>query len=577
MFQTLPTASQSVEQLFTDTNCFSVPIYQRPYSWSKEGAARLLDDVSTAAGIGEDQELESDYFLGAILLLDPPLAPGEPKQAASANRNLEIVDGQQRLLTITILAAVLRDLEADANSTTARRLDSVVRTSSARSPGLSSRIVLSGEDHEFFAEYVQQPGSTLHPVAAVEALSTGQRAILAAREHMRSELDDFTPDQRAALADYLCAKCHFVMIVTTDIDRAHRIFIVLNGRGSPLLTKDILKAEILKDVLPPDRESALAVWNEVESALGAEMETFFSQLRTVYGYGNQPIIAGVRKLVEDCGSSEAFIEKVFKPLGLAYALTLRAKDPESDVPDELRRPLVSLQRLNGREWVPIVLLVLTKVSDVNLARAYLNEVERAAFLMRFLNLGARKRQARLNKAVQAFASGKLPDPTEIYTPTREELRTAGYNLRDLHARNLQVCKSLLLRLNDELQPDAINVSPSAFTVEHVLPQRPKAKSQWRDWFPDSEDRLAMTASLGNLILVSEGLNDRARNDEYDRKKEIYASAQTRPGQLELTAEALKSDTWRRETIQQREAELIGRINKLWRLELEPALASEPVS
>ena len=568
MFQSLSTASRSIEQLFSDLNCFSVPIYQRPYSWSKEGAARLLDDVSTAAGIGEEHELENDYFLGAILLLDPSMAKEQQGQDASGMRELEIVDGQQRLVTLTILAAVLRDLEANANTSMARRLDGIVRASQPQNAEPTERLALLGDDREFFATFVQNQEGTRRPAKDTQDLSSGQKAILAAREQLRRELESFSPEQRAQLATYLCEKCHVVMIVTTDIDRAHRIFIVLNDRGSPLQRKDILKAEILKDILPAQRDEVLAAWNEIESALGEEMETFFSHLRTVHDYHSEPVIAGVRKMVEDAGSSEAFVQKVMKPFGDAYALILRAKNPTGGVPDTIRRPLVSLQRLNGREWVPPTLLILTRVSDVQVARTYLDEIERAAFLMRFLNLGSRKRSTRFNKILDVLAEKTLPAPSEIYRPTREELRTATYNLRDLHSRNLQVCKCLLLRLNDEMQPSAIDVQPSDYTIEHVLPQRPKASSLWREWFPDGEERLAMTASLGNLILVSEGLNDRARNDEYDNKKELYLSSQSKAGQLELTAEALKSETWRADTIQRREAELIGRINKLWRLDLE---------
>ncbi len=577
MFQSLSTSSRPIEQLFSDLNCFSVPIYQRPYSWSKEGAARLLDDVSTAAGIGEDRELEKDYFLGAILLLDPSMATEQQGQNASGMRDLEIVDGQQRLVTITILAAVLRDLETNANSAMARRLDGIVRASPPQKSETSERLALLGDDREFFATFVQHQEGTRRPAKDTEGLTSGQKAILAAREQLRSELESFTPEQRAQLAMYLCEKCHVVMIVTTDIDRAHRIFLVLNDRGSPLQKKDILKAEILKDILPAQRDSALTVWNEIESALGEEMETFFSHLRTVHGFNHEPVIAGVRKMVEDAGSSEAFVQNVMKPFGDAYALILRAKSPVGGVPETLRRPLVSLQRLNGREWVPPTLLILTKVTDAQQARAYLDEIERAAFLMRFLNLGSRKRSTRFNKILQALSNKTLPEPSEIYRPTREELRTATYNLRDLHSRNLQVCKCLLLRLNDEMQPSAIDVQPSAYTIEHVLPQRPKASSVWRNWFPDGEERLAMTASLGNLILVSEGLNDRARNDEYSRKKELYLSSQSKAAELELTAQALKNETWRADTIQRREAELVERINKLWRLDLEPSRASEPVT
>ena len=89
MFQPLPIASISVGQLFGETHQLSVPIYQRPFSWSVDEAARLLVDVAYAAGINESQPVEPDYFLGAILLLDSSVSGGPGRLP----RDFEIADG----------------------------------------------------------------------------------------------------------------------------------------------------------------------------------------------------------------------------------------------------------------------------------------------------------------------------------------------------------------------------------------------------------------------------------------------------------------------------------------------------
>lgn len=124
--------------------------------------------------------------------------------------------------------------------------------------------------------------------------------------------------------------------------------------------------------------------------------------------------------------------------------------------------------------------------------------------MRLVCLGSSKRQTRFARRAAALSAETPPAPSELYEPSREEVPTISYNLRDLHARNVQACKALLLRLNDEFQCDALNADPVDYTVEHVLPQRPKSTSLWREWFPDSEQCIALTSSLGNLMLVSHG-------------------------------------------------------------------------
>ena len=145
MFAGLPTASLTVSELFSTPFHFSIPCYQRPYSWTIVEAGQLLEDVLTAAGVDSGVAAEPDYFLGAILLLDG--AGGDlPKAREREPRQFEIVDGQQRLVTLAILAAVLRDLGTDRWRWGARdRLDQLIGAdaSAARLKGVSYRIELT--------------------------------------------------------------------------------------------------------------------------------------------------------------------------------------------------------------------------------------------------------------------------------------------------------------------------------------------------------------------------------------------------------------------------------------------------
>ena len=105
MFSGLTTLSRTVAALFAPPFLFSVPSYQRSYSWTLREAAQLLEDVATAAGI-DGGEAEPDYFLGAILLL----ANEAENPPGSASCLYDIIDGQQRLAILTILACVLREM-----------------------------------------------------------------------------------------------------------------------------------------------------------------------------------------------------------------------------------------------------------------------------------------------------------------------------------------------------------------------------------------------------------------------------------------------------------------------------------
>src|SRR5215204_3106075 len=100
MPHTLEAAEKPILDIFCDKYVFHIPSYQRPYAWTTEQAGELLEDVLYACGTGGDVKEQPPYFLGSIVLIKDPQRP-----------EADVVDGQQRLTTLTILLAVLRDIE----------------------------------------------------------------------------------------------------------------------------------------------------------------------------------------------------------------------------------------------------------------------------------------------------------------------------------------------------------------------------------------------------------------------------------------------------------------------------------
>ena len=94
--------NKSIKQIFGDIDAFyQMPIYQRPYSWDKERVEQLWYDVLEAyKNNADDKNIDQNYFLGSVVVVKKP-------------NNYEVVDGQQRLTTLTILFCTLRDLNLD--------------------------------------------------------------------------------------------------------------------------------------------------------------------------------------------------------------------------------------------------------------------------------------------------------------------------------------------------------------------------------------------------------------------------------------------------------------------------------
>ena len=567
------TAPLRVSQLFSDPFHFAVPSYQRRYSWTVKEAGHLLDDILLAIG-DEDEPIEPNYFLGAILLTDSGGEADWQHGLPRAPRRLDIVDGQQRLITLTILLAVLRDLAAEDGAGTDPALDGLITIGKTGNGGYTHRLRLRGSDDVFLAEYVLDPNAC-HVSPAAGALEPGPQAMLEVREHFIGELRAMSAAERQRLLDYVLQRCHAVAIVTNDIDHGHRMFSVLNDRGRPLARKDIIKAEVLGGIPPEQAEEMLARWGETERRLGGEFDAFFSHLRLIEGKGRLPIIAGIRAVRAEAGGSETFMRNVLLPLAEAFDVVCRAQHLGAPESEEISRRLGYLAWLGSSEWVPATIKWLSLYRDdpAQMLR-FLSIIEPFAFALRLLCIGAGKRMTRFAGVLSAIGDGSLFDAERSpCVLTRDEQRHITYNLRNLHERHPQTCKLVLLRLNDELAGSPQSLDPVEWTVEHVLPQSPGRNGQWREWFPETDERELLTQSLGNLVLTRRNQNDKASNQDFARKKAVYF--RHAHGEMPaITREIDTADTWTPSQVRAREARFLQILARIWRLDLSAMQSQE---
>lgn len=566
-----PTASLSIADILSGAFLFNVPAYQRPYSWTRDQTEQLLDDLLEASGLGSFASAERSYFLGTVLLMDTSERQLKQLTPKMAQREFDVVDGQQRLVTLMMLFAVLRDLEDVDRSFIKRRANAMLTAQhgSRFFPTLRPRLHIATRERAFFEANVLTPGATLQSTVSSE-LTAPENALLSSRDGLLFALKELPEDTRQNLFEYVCENCFVVAIVSDDIDNAHRIFIVLNERGKKLQRNDILKADVLSRLPSGMMEDAHQRWDETSAELGGDFESLFTHIRTIYGQSRPQIVSGVRQVIDQSGGAEAFFNAVFVPFSQSYKLM--RSGGAGVLPPAMVRSLMYLNRLPEGDWAPAAMLALASwESDPQRAARLLAEIDRLAHVLRILCAGTGKRVRRFADVVRAIRAGTALDASEaIFNIPRDETRNMGFHLRDLHKRNPKICKLVLLRLSDEIDGALSEVDPEDYTIEHVLPQRPSATSEWRRWFPNAEERNISTESLGNLVLITQKQNDKARNASFSEKKKIYAIADPRAPLLPITRDVLAVEEWRRFEIEAREDRLLRLIERIWRLELSSA-------
>lgn len=551
--------SLRLDQLFADpVRMVSAP-FQRSYAWTALEAGRLLDDVLAAMESEIEDGESSDYFLGTMLFIDTDSAAlrrdGWP--LTGPTRTLEIVDGQQRLTTLTILLCVLRDLDAEEGIAPRPKLAAAIHADDL------PRLALRGRDETFFDQHVRDDGAC-RMMPENDVLSPAESRILAVREHFLQALLDLDIEQRHQLAAFLLERCSVVLVASVGIDRAYRMFMVLNDSGKPLARNDILKAELLGGLSATDTANVSAAWDVMEARLGAEFESLFSHIRSMYGRPGRDIIAGVRTIAAECGGSRAFITDVMAPAADILDDLRHARHTGSPHSPAIERTLGYLAWLPAADWVPSAMLWwLGKGKDPAELAWFLKALERLAFGLRIMGLGSGRRTHRFVGVIAAIRGGAdLKAPGSPLQLLRDELRNIDYNLKDLHARSAPLCKLLLLRLNDEMAGAPQNLSAADLTVEHVLPRKHGAASAWRRAFPDAQEREACTEALGNLVLVSKAQNDKAGNLEFARKHAVYFPSGDAKA-LALNEYVQRQGEWTPAQVHERDADLMRRLHALW--------------
>jgi Protein of unknown function DUF262/Protein of unknown function (DUF1524) len=554
-----PFAAQTMPlgQLFATPNILHVPPYQRSFAWTDEEAGRLLDDL---AGAFEAEGEANDYFLGTMLFTEAGKSALRP--LLRTPRVLEVVDGLQRLTTLTILFSILRDFDQEDGERPSERMLAAIGTG----PGGTGRrrLELRGADEIFFQAHVRGRGAT-HVQPDDEELSPAETRMLKVREHLLEALAEYDPPQRRRFADFLLDKCHVVVLVATaGMDRAHRMFTVLNATGKPLARNDILKADLLGSVPTAALARTTAAWDDAEVRLGGDFESLFSHIRTVYSRSSVHVISGIKEIAAQQGGSAAFIERILQPAAAAFDDIRHARHTGSPHSRAIVTSLRYLGWLRGGDWVPPAMLWwLEKGRDAAELAWFLGALDRLAYGLRLLGIGTRRRANRFWAVVQAIRQGE--DLKSVDGPlnlTRAELRTIHHNLRDLHARSAPMAKLVLLRLNDHAAGSPQNLAMEDLTVEHLLPRKPGANSVWRTLFPEAAERDQCTESLGNLVLMTRAQNDRAGNLDFARKKEVlFKAGTTQP--LPINDYVRRQTDWRATQILDREAEVLHRLDQLW--------------
>lgn len=555
----------TVREVLQGEKQYVVPLYQRRYSWErkdeKDPLNQLWDDIVSLDG----SDPASTHFLGSIVI-----APSPSNTPAGVVRWL-VVDGQQRLTTLSLLLCAIRDHVQHDDPQLAEKIHEHYLVNKYASGEERYRLLPTQEDRTSWIALVER-----YPDAGGE-----DRIGAAYRFFLRKlqELDDPEDEHDIRHVEQtITTRFALVAISAHPDDNVHRIFESLNYKGQPLTQADLLRNYLFMRL--PHRGDGVYThqWLPLQKLLSdTELEQLV-WLDLILGgedRATQESIYRSQQLRLDPLKDEAAIEQWVAELHHKARMFKRVLDPQAESAPALRRALDRLSRWGAAVVYPICLHVLLACDAGQLtaydAAAALRVVE--SYLVRRMIVGLPTNN--LNRIMMSLVKdlGEKSPTASVITavlsgprkkfPTDQHVKDAVL-VNNFYWIGRGPQRTFILRALEEdyRHGEPLDFIRAALTIEHVLPQ--SLTPEWKELLAagasDSETPEEVHASLvhtlGNLCLTA--YNAKLANDSFHAKKKILADSG-----LAMNREIADASGWGRAEIQARGRALGERIVSIW--------------
>lgn len=547
-------------KIFSSDFDYSIPSYQRPYAWTDVQAGELFSDLVDFFA----KEKDDTYFLGSIVLIKEE---GKPPA--------EVIDGQQRLTTLTILLAALTtqftgELRAD--------FENYIREPGRASQGLKPkpRLALRERDRQFFADYIQ--GLRLSELLALDPAqldNESQRNVRRNAEVMLQRLKTTFGEDTDRLCEFgafLVQRCFLVAVSTPSQQSAFRVFSVLNSRGLDLLPTDIIKSDVIGSIKQARQEAFTETWEELEVETGRDgFAEVFGHIRMIYAKekARRSLLEEFReRVIAKVGSAEDLVSKVVEPYTQAYLIAKHCQYVSTSNAAEINALLKWLNRIDNSDWLPSAMKFLADhENDAAYVHWFLRKLERLAACMHICGYDVNARIERYATLLRALEkSHSMASSVAAVELTAYEQSTLRRVLQsDIYLMTARRRNYLILRLDSFLVDGAATYDPTVLTIEHVLPQTVDDESVWATQWPNISDRNLWLHRLANLVPLTQRRNSAAQNYDFERKKKAYFGGKQGVSSYALTTQVLNTATWTPTVVEQRQAELLEMLSTKWEL------------
>lgn len=564
----LQAGETTLNKLLNTSRQFIVPIFQRNYSWQKSQYEQLWFDILRASKFKEKQ----NHFIGSIVYIDMGTPAGRPQQ-------LLLIDGQQRLTTISILLCAIKDYVQKFNLETKlinlAKIKNQFLYNSDEIDEDKYKLLLNVQDKETYIKLIDNTIFTVNKPAT---------NIIKCYEFFYEHIEDFI--KQDGQIDEIYAGIFKLSLVSISLDKdsdnPQMIFESMNSTGKDLSQTDLLRNYLLMD-LTPEKQTRLykTYWKPMEELFGEDIykndvnkfDYFirdFLTLKSDTGY-----ICKINNVYENFkryyldNNCEKFA--VLRDL-FTYAKYYACIDLLQENDDELKLYWQEFKKLDSHVVYPFLLKLyddysrqilikedFKKILQVVISylwRRAICEIPTNSLSKTFATLyQAVDKEDYVNSVIKAFvfksSYKRFPSDYEV----REKLQT-----KDIYHFRLR--KYLLEALENYYHKEPIDLNTANYTIEHIMPQNIEHNLSWQqmlgeDW---QEVHSLYLHTLGNLTIT--GYNAEMSNKSFWEK--VNGESGFKHSHLKLNESIAQCDVWNKKAIQRRTNILTDIILKIWK-------------
>lgn len=542
----------NVIQYFNGEKQNLIPLFQRPYTWKKNNWQTLWDDVMVQYDLGDN----GAHFMGAIVSLPARSVP------VGVSKFL-IIDGQQRLTTVSLLLCALRDC-LDANS--AARIQEVYLTNRFRDVDDTLKFVPTQADRDVYKSIVLDRKVANNGSLLVDAYNFFL-------QQLRTGIDlNGDPVEPAKVLTTLEHCLQVVMINLGDHDDPYLIFESLNFKGEPLTQADLVRNYLLMrfrhSITAGGEQERIyaAYWRPLEGMLGSNLTEYLRHYTMKDGDDIKQggIYAAIKTRLQQLEETEA-VEREIQQIHRFGEFYERMLQPHPDEEPSIRQRIEHIRDLKVTTAYPLLLRLFdaydTKKLDAAGLESCLGLVE--SFVVRRSVCGVPTNA--LNKLFVQWARnfpdndhaqwlhGEMSSGGVSRRFPRDEEFTEAFVRQPQYGRG--ATRFILLRLERSFEHKE-PVDLTALTIEHILPQT--LTQPWRDMLGARAEHIHSTLlnTFGNLTLT--GYNPELSNLPFDEKKAKLADTH-----VELNRWLLQQATWTDSEVLTRAQALLDRAKAIW--------------